>query len=258
MFQNIYPVFETKKLLKKEMLDSLRDFPRELFDLQYRGYSDGILMGCELEGYEGGLKIMPGILYYQGIPYFLKRPFDISVQADGNLAYLKVRFLGKTVGARQEEYLSQIYIDGRIPDTNCELELGRFKLQVGARLRTEYVDFGDYATEFDTMDRIQVPYAALGQHGIWPQLLKCFAKELLQFSKHDMGDIAFCLDCLQLEKAMPYEAVKAYLNVRLRQDRDYTNQQVYSALRNILRESKGKENASIGEIEKREKTLLMI
>lgn len=144
MFQNIYPVFETKKLLKKEMLDSLRDFPRELFDLQYRGYSDGILMGCELEGYEGGLKIMPGILYYQGIPYFLKRPFDISVQADGNLAYLKVRFLGKTVGARQEEYLSQIYIDGRIPDTNCELELGRFKLQVGARLRTEYVDFGDY------------------------------------------------------------------------------------------------------------------
>ena len=80
----------------------------------------------------------------------------------------------------------------------------------------------------------------------------------MQFPKHDMGDIAFCLDCLQLEKAMPYEAVKAYLNVRLRQDRDYTNQQVYSALGNILRESKGKENASIGEIEKREKTLLMI
>lgn len=258
MFQNMYPVFEEKKLLTKEMLDNLRDFPRELFDLQYRGYSDGILLGCELEGYEGGLRIMPGILYYQGIPYFLKEPFEVSFQAEGKLVYLKVRFLGKTIGARQEEYLSQIYIDERMPDPNCDLELGRFKLQVGARLRTEYVDFYDYATEFDTMDRIHVPYAALGQHSIWPQLLKCFAKELLHFPKHDLRDIAFCLHCLQLEKAMPYEAVKAYLNVRLGQDREYTNQQVYSALRNILRESGGKESVSGVEIEKRERTLLMI
>ncbi len=258
MFQNVYPVFETKKLLKKEMLDNLRDFPRELFDLQYRGYSDGVLMGCELEGYEGGLRIMPGILFYQGIPYFLKKPFDVSVRAEGKQVYLKVRFLGKTIGTRQEEFLSQIYIDERIPDLNCELELGRFKLQVGARLRTEYVDFYDYVTEFDTMDRIHVPYAALGQHGIWPQLLKCFARELLHFPKNDSGDIAFCLSCLQLEKAMPYEAVKAYLNVRLRQDREYTNQQVYSALKNILREAAGKESGFRKEIEKRERTLLMI
>lgn len=258
MFQNVYPVFEAKKLLKKEMLDNLRDFPRELFDLQYRGYSDGILTGCELEGYDGGLRIMPGILYYQGIPYFLEKPFDVSVQAEGRLTYIKVRFLGKNIAARQEEYLSQIYIDERIPDPNYELELGRFKLQTGARLRTEYVDFFDYATEYDTIDRIYVPYAALGQQGIWPQLLKCFAKELLHFPKHESGDIAFCLNCLQLEKAMPYEAVKAYLNVRLRQDREYTNQQIYSSLKNILRESGGKEGDFGGEIGKKEGTLLMI
>lgn len=258
MFQNTYPVFEVKKLLKKEMLDDLRDFPRELFDLQYRGYCDGILSGCELEGYVGGLKIMPGILYYKGVPYFLKKPFEVSCQAEGKLVYLKVRFLGKTIGARQEEYLSQIYIDERMPDSNCELELGRFKLQVGARLRTEYVDFYDYDTEFDTIDRIHVPYAALGQHGIWPQLLKSFARELMHSSKQDLWDSAFCLNCLQLEKAMPYEAVKAYLNVKLRQDREYTNIQVYSALKNILQEVGGKENDFGGKIEKREKTLLMI
>lgn len=258
MFQNVYPIFEAKKLLKKEMLDNLRDFPRELFDLKYRGYSDGILTGCELEGYDGGLRIMPGILYYQGIPYFLKKPFDASVQAEGKLTYIKVRFLGKNIAARQEEYLSQIYIDERIPDPNYELELGRFKLQTGARLRTEYVNFFDYATEYDTIDRIHVPYASLGQQGIWPQLLKCFAKELLLFSKHESGDIAFCLNCLQLEKAMPYEAVKAYLNVRLRQDREYTNQQIYSSLKNILRESGGKERDFRVELGKKEGTLLMI
>lgn len=258
MFRNVYPVFESKKLLKKEMLNSLRDFPRDLFDLQYRGYSDGILTGCELEGYDGGLRIMPGILCYQGIPYFLNQPLEIACRAEGKLVFLKVRFLGKSNSAKQEEYLSQIYIDERTPDSNSELELGRFKLQVGARLRTEYVNFFDYATEFDTIDRVNVPYAALGQPSVWPQLLKCFSKELLSSPKQDSGDFAFCLSCLQLEKAMPYNAVKAYLNVRLRQDREYTNQQIYSALKDILRESGGREVDIGGETGKKEGTLLMI
>ena len=40
MFRNIYPIFESKKVLKKEMLENLRDYPRTLFDIQYRGYSE--------------------------------------------------------------------------------------------------------------------------------------------------------------------------------------------------------------------------
>lgn len=258
MFQNTYPVFEAKRLLKKEMLDNLRDFPRNLFDLLYQDYSDGILTGCELEACEGGLRIMPGVLYYQKVPYFLHKPFKVSCRAEGEQAYLKVRFLGKTSGTRQEEYLTQIYVDGREPDSNCELELGRFKFQVGARLRAEYVDFYDYETEFDTINRIYAPYAALGQPGIWPQLLKCFAKELLNAPNHDLCDPAFCLNCLQLEKAMPYEAVKAYLDLKLKQNGEYTNAQIYRALKGILQEAGGRAGEYAGRSEKKEKTLLMI
>lgn len=257
MFQNVYPVFEAKNLLKKEMLDNLRDFPRDLFDLQYRGYSDGILTGCELEGYDGGFKIMPGILYYQGIPYYLKKPFDVSVQAEGRLTYIKVRFLGRTIGARQEEYLSQIFIDERIPNPNYELELGRFKLQVGARLRTEYVDYYDFATEFDTMNRIHVPYATPGRHGIWPQILRCFSETLMDFSIQNPWDCAFCINCLQQKEAMPYEAVRAYLNKRLRQTGEYTNEEIYRALRHILQEMGGRMESS-EQPEKKEKKLIML
>lgn len=258
MFHNIFPVFEAKRLLKKEMLENLRDFPRGWFDLQYQGYSDGILFGCELEGFEGGLRIMPGILYRQGVPYFLKKPFEVSCQAEGRQAYLKARFLGKTLGAEQEEYLSQVYLDERLPDSGCELELGRFKLQEGARLRTEYVDFYDYATEYDTMDRIHVPYASPGRHSIWPQLLKCFARELLRSPGQDACDSAFCLNCLQLEKSMPYEAVKAYLDLKLGQDGDYTNMQMYRALKDILRENGAERDTRGMDAEKGEKKLLMI
>ena len=99
MFQNTYPVFEAKRLLKKEMLENLRDYPRNLFAVQYQNYSDGILFGCELKEAEAGLKIMPGILYYKGIPYFLEKPHMVSCQAEGKQVYLKVRFGDKAIGS---------------------------------------------------------------------------------------------------------------------------------------------------------------
>ena len=107
MFQNIYPVFEPKRLLKKEMLENLRDFPRSLFGLQYQNYSDGILYGCDITGTETGMILLPGILCYKGVPYFLERPYPVSCKAEGKMAYVKVHFWDKTIGSGGEEYLSQ-------------------------------------------------------------------------------------------------------------------------------------------------------
>ncbi len=33
MFKNVYPLFERKRLLKKEMLENIRDFPRDIVDI---------------------------------------------------------------------------------------------------------------------------------------------------------------------------------------------------------------------------------
>ena len=134
MFQNIYPVFEPKRLLKKEMLENLRDFPRSLFGLQYQNYSDGILYGCDITGTETGMILLPGILCYKGVPYFLERPYPVTCKAEGKMAYVKVHFWDKTIGSGGEEYLSQIIVDEQEPDAEQELELARFKLQAGARL----------------------------------------------------------------------------------------------------------------------------
>ena len=138
-----------------------------------------------------------------------------------------------------------------------ELELARFKLQAGARLRSDYVDFYDYETEFDTVNRIYVPYAAPDHPGIWPQILKSFARELLKYAVTDPWDCAFCLQCLQRKEAMPYEAVRAYLHARLGQNKEYTNMQMYGALKKILREAGGREEIP-GQTRKKEGTLLML
>ncbi|MCM1561014.1 MAG: hypothetical protein NC123_15955 [Butyrivibrio sp.] len=257
MFQNIYPVFEAKRLLKKEMLENIRDFPRNLFDLQYRTYSDGILTGCDIKGSETGLTILPGIVLYRGVPYFLDKTYPVSCRAEGRQVYVKVHFWDKAIGAGGEEFLSQIVVDEQEPDGEQELELARFKLQPGARLRSEYVNFYDYETEFDTVIRIHAPYAAPGHIGIWPQICQSFVKELMKYPVTDIWDSAFCLNCLQLTEAMPYEALRTYLNMRLGRNREYTNEQVYAALKGILRENGGKREES-GFSQKKEGTLFMI
>lgn len=257
MFQNTYPVFEAKRILKKEMLDNLRDFPRNLFGLQYQGYSDGILTGCDIKGTETGVTILPGILCYKGVPYFLEKPYPVPCSAEGKLVYVKVHFWDKAVGAGGEEFFSQVMVDEQEPDTELELELARFKLQQGARLRSEYVDFYDYETEFDTVNRIYAPYAAPGHSGIWPQIFKSFAKELLKYSVTNPWDNAFCLSCLQLTEAMPYEAARAYFNARQGRDKEYTNMQMYRALKSILQEAGGREEET-GHSPKKEGSLLML
>lgn len=257
MFQNTYPVFEAKRLLKKEMLENLRDYPRNLFGLQYRNYSDGILTGCDINGTETGLTILPGILCHRGMPYILDKPYFISCKAEGKLVYVKVHFWDKTIGVSGEEFSSQIVVDEQEPDAEQELELARFKLQPGARLRSEYVDFYDYETEFDTVNRIHVPYAASEHSCISSQILKCFATSLLRFPIQNPWDQVFVMNCLQLKETMPYEAVRAYLNVRCGQEREYTNMQIYSALKSILREN-GSRDEKLGRTQRKEGTLLML
>ena len=162
MFRNVTPIFKRKYVLKKEMLENLRDYPRMLFHIQYQDYSDGILYGCRLEATNTKLTVLPGIILFKGFPYFMEEPFELACEAQGELTYLKVCFTDREAATEHEEYRGQIYLDRQAPDDEKELEIGRFKLQEGARLRTEYVDFKDYITEFDTDNRIYVPYAAPG------------------------------------------------------------------------------------------------
>ena len=84
------------------------------------------------------------------------------------------------------------------------------------------MDFADCVTEFDTADRIHVPYASPRHPVIWPQLLKRFAAELLGTGTQDALDCAFCMGCMQQKENVPYDAVKTYLNVKQEKDREYT------------------------------------
>ncbi len=257
MFKNIHPLFEKKRVLKKEMLENLRDYPRNLFRSEFQDYGNGVLWGCGLSVHADEICIAPGVICFGGIPYILEETLRIACEANGRTSYLKVRFLDKVLSMEQYEYLSQICLDEKAPREDMEIELARFKLQPGARLRDTYTDFYDYHTEFDTLDRTNALYAAPGKHSIWPQILKCFGDSLMKYAIQNPWDYAFCLNCMQLKDAMPYDGIKAYLNVRLKQDREYTNADIYEALKQILMEAGG-QGAGGRAAENRERKLLLL
>ncbi len=259
MFRNIYPLFNSKHVLKKEMLELLRDFPRDLFGIFYQDYSDGILTGCRVRAQNLKLTIGPGILYHRQIPYLLTENYTLPCTATGRLTYLKVRFPDKAVSTGKEEYLARILLDEKAPEDGYELELARFKLQEGARLRTEYVDFHDFCTEFDTVDRIHTPYASPGKNSIAPQITDMFREEMRKLPVQNPWDCAFCLISPPVQTAIPYETICTYLNGRDGfEQKEYTNETIYQRLRQILQEVGGK-GPSGGQKEKqgRERGLML-
>ncbi len=245
MFKNIYPLFERKRVLKKEMLENIRDYPRDILRIFYQDYSDGILTGCGLEVRDGVLVIRPGIVYFKKIFYVLEEAFEAPYEPTGTTVYVKIDFMDRVRGSEQEEYLSQVVLGGEEADSSHEMELARFKLQHGARLRNAYTDFFDYNTEFDTVNIIHVPYAAPGKSSICPQIMKTFAQELMRHPLQSPWDYPFCMNCLHAYGAMPYEEVRDYLRARTKQDdREYDNGEIYRMLERILKETSGREGAN--------------
>lgn len=258
MFSYIYPIFEKKRLLKNEMLENLRDFPRELFDILYQDYSNGILSGAAIIVRSEVISISPGVLFWNGFPYVMSKEFNIGYEATGKYSYLKVKFLNELQSTEKQEYLTQIYLDDKPINELNEMELARYKLQSGAKLRGGYTDFFDYDTEFDTVNRIHVPFASLNRNTIWPEILKIFAQTIMKTPIKSPWDYSFCMNCLHLERGMNYEEIKSYLNVRLEETKtDYSNQEIYWSLKKIIQEVKGTGKMQNMDSDKQKKMLLL-
>lgn len=233
MFYYEIPQFEKKHLLRIEMLEQLRDFPRDYLEILYSGYSDGILCGCSPSWVQDKLTVEPGILRYNGSLYFLKEPFRMACETQDRIRYLKVQFqtpvrengiiMGKT----------RIYLDDIIPNSVNEIELCRFRLQEGARLRDTYENFADCITEFDTLHLIDVPWASPGKPTLHPKLLRQYAVEILR--NGNAVDTSFAINILANRGIMPEEAVRIYINMRTGGNAGLGNQGLYYGLIEILK-----------------------
>lgn len=234
MFAHIVPNFEKGRVLKTGMLENLRDYPRSFLDIQYQHYSEGILAGAEVAVGSDGLTVSRGIVKFSGRMYMLEHDYKLSYEATGRETVLKIRFHPEEREGDYTRSLAEIVLEEDMSSGKDTLELGRFKLKEGARLRSDYQSFADLATEYNTFHVIHVEYAGTGRSTLSPFILRYFARELLGRGTAEPTDIAFAMLCLN-QPMVEREVILHYLAGRLGGGyREYDNAQIHKHLVCIL------------------------
>ena len=233
-----YPLLEKLHVLRTSALCAMRDRAFDSLPLYYKDYSDGIVSGCKLVTEQGTIAVQPGIIRHGGFMYFIGEAMSLPYQPTEEYLLLKLKF------GMPEESESFIYrsVDMKLTaDMNLqsdEMELCRFKLKAGAVLRTRYVDYFDRVTEFDTVDYVSSPYAAIGKSTLHPDILYSFAKEAMPY-KLNGTDESFCLYALQ-GLSMSYDAISFYVARRLQVEvQNWDNLELYRLLGQALRDIQG-------------------
>ncbi|MBR2216544.1 MAG: hypothetical protein IJ849_12435 [Selenomonadaceae bacterium] len=235
MNEQRYPLLEDLHVLRTAALTSIRDRAFDALPLYYAEYSDGIVSGCGISINRDSLTVEPGIVRHGGFMYFLRQPMPLTYAPTEEYMILKLRF---GMPQETESFLERSLRLVLSPDMDVhpdEMELARFKLKSGAILRTKYTDFFDRVTEFNTVNVIHSPYAAIGRSTLHPEVVAAFAKEAAAYQLEPL-DEAFCLAALQ-NLPVAYEQVAFYLRRRLKQDTaEFDNEGLYQGLCQVLRE----------------------
>ena len=235
LFKYIYPLFNSGRLLKVDMLKELRDFPWEFLSSKYKNYSNGIISGCDLSIEDNIIKIQKGILMYKNLFYILKEDISIKYESNNKLSIIKIKFLKSEINKDFEIGNTEVFLDDNINLKDDELEFCRFHLRNGAKLRLDYVDFKDYSTEYDTINYINSPYSSYKKNTLHPNILRQFGRELLSCNLSEAWDISFGMICLQNKDPIEKEIIVSYLVNKLGiEKKEYSNESLYYYLLKVL------------------------
>lgn len=204
------PLFENGNLLKKEALDILRDYPREINQFLYGDYGDGILCGFQIKCDADGIIILPGIWKYHDIFYIQRETVHLHCSTFSKETVILLRMIGSKCDMDFDMMGYEIVLqEPSLISKPQELELGRFRLEPGAILRTQYTDLLDIETEYNTVDITHVPYSANGGQTLHPVITKLYGSRMIRKQNPEL-DKAFSLMCLNGE-AIGRNALLAYI-----------------------------------------------
>lgn len=256
MNEQKYPQFERLHVLRTEALCSIRDRAFDLFPLFMEHYGDGIISGCKPVTTPENITLSAGMILYNKFFYLIKEPMSVEYSPTDEYMMMKIIFEPELETENFTQRNVNLILSHDMEIASNEMEICRFKLKKGAVLRTTYTDFFDRVTEFDTVNTVNVPYAAIGGQTLSPEILINFANEARDF---ELGteDFNFCLSALGGMLTSPAQ-ISLYIEHRLKTELTApTNQILYDNLCTILREIKnGRRREIISTRRKRREIIL--
>ena len=259
MIVRAFPLFDKGAILCADMMEALTSYAYLFGDVLFDGYSDGIISGCQLTTTEDAIMINPGIVRHAGKNFLIKDPVYVAYSPTDSTTVLRMNFLGETRSTRFITYDAEIVLEKATDAHKGQIELCRFKLQPGAQLRYQYVDFEDRSTEYDTLNTLRVPYASKERSTLSPEITYDYAKELWTTNAMEDLDTAFCLQAMDRSKPIAAETIAFYLASRLGGSLDeYTaNETLYDGLNHILTCAKRGQNMIPKSKERRRSKILI-
>jgi len=234
MFEHKIPKFTPGRVLSREILFTMRDLAYQEQSVRYDEYCDGIIEGCALYEEDMKIGIQNGLIKFGGRLYLLTEKQGIPYQPTDEWTMLKIRFGTQLASKDFTHYTGELVLDNGLRVQANEMELGRFKLKKGSRLRTQYISFADMETEYDTVNLLHVVQSAPGEPTISPKITRTFAQEAFPFVNDPM-DISFCSICLGAEQAVRRDYIQWYICGRMNTDYQHLdNLQIHRSLKDIL------------------------
>lgn len=247
--EHIYPTFERGRILKKESLRALRDYSYTALELQYQEYTDGVIFGCmfSVEGNE--LCIGAGMIKCQGFLYLLAQQ-KLPYRATNEMQYLKFVAMERQEQPDYIKYAAQIRLEENPPQGGREIELCRFKLREGSVLRTEYKDFYDIQTEFDTVNLADAMWSSRGGVTLSREITDDYARRILACEAAEPVDVQFAYLALQDREAVNRDILVDYL-IRKGGGKagggEWTNAELFVELEHTLQAVRNGRNVKDGE-----------
>jgi len=233
--EHTIPTF-TPGPVTKEILQCLRDLSYDEQTLRYNTYTDGIITGCTLIEENMRIGLVNGIVKFAGRLYKLKEKILIPYEPTDALTIMKLRFSPQIPSRDFIHYKAELVLDTDPTLKPHEMEMGRFKLKRGSRLRTTYKDFRDMATEYDTVNLMYLKQSAPGDTTLSPTITRLFGHEAYPHIKDNALDAAFCTQALASGEAINRELIEHYVCNRL--SRTYTgkmdNARLHASLGEVL------------------------
>lgn len=230
------PIFERGRVLKKEALESLRDYPINALNIEYEGYTNGIIKGLNIsvDSSKGLINIGKGLVKLKYKVYPINEVQKIAYESSGVWEILKLRLADELSGKDFIDRIIEIVLDEE-ESKEYEIELCRFKLKKGFALRDTYKDFEDMQTEYDTINLINAKWSGYERQGFSNSILRAFAKEYLKTKKADSVDRNFCYMSLNTRKALDIEIVEDYIAYKLgRIAKSNDNNAIFNSLVEII------------------------
>ena len=239
-----YPFFTPQRILKRESLEMLRDYPRDLLDASAEDLSDGIVCGLKPTVDKDILTFSKGIIKHNGRLYVIHQPAVLSYRETEIEVLIKLNFYDEIRDKDYETQFVEVEIDRDVSMRGNQIELGRFKLKKGAYLRHDYQDLYDFTTEYNTINVVHVLYAGRKEATLSAEIFRYFAREALEVRPQEAIDISFCLLCMNSARVERQAAV-SYIGYKLEEEfQELTNAQIHDKLVKILSKIK-QDNAGL-------------